>query len=291
MPGPLATRDVTALPADYKGSVTLAYPSAPGDLRGESLAALNKLLPARADNRPPHALQVSTYGAAQLLAEGLRRTGRDLSRRKLLAQLEQVQSFETGLMPRLSYNADRRIGAMGAYLVGLDFADKSIKPLGRLREGGVMHKAVPSAAKALIVGLLAGLAMLPALAQQVVARVNGVPIVLEQLDRENENVLKERRLHTARMTDPNKFRVLRQEALDRLVQVELLWQEARAQGLAVSDKDVETSVRMARKDAPQRSRLRAPADALWHDRAAVPRARAQDAVGRPPGRTHHSSAR
>lgn len=130
VPGPLATRELTALPADYKGSVTLAYPSAPGDLRAEALAALNKLLPPRPEGRPPHAMQVATYSAAQLLAEGLRRTGRDLSRRKLLAQLEQVQSFETGLMPRLSYNADRRIGAMGAYLVGLDFADKTIKPLG-----------------------------------------------------------------------------------------------------------------------------------------------------------------
>jgi parvulin-like peptidyl-prolyl isomerase len=112
-----------------------------------------------------------------------------------------------------------------------------------------MHKPVSSAWRALIVGLLSGLALWPAWAQQVVARVNGVPIVLEQLDRENENVLKERRLHTARMTDPNKFRVLRQEALDRLVKLELLWQEARAQGLAVSDKDVEASVSMARKDA------------------------------------------
>ncbi|EHR73472.1 ABC-type branched-chain amino acid transport system, periplasmic component [Burkholderiales bacterium JOSHI_001] len=130
VPGPLATRELTALPADFKGSVTLAYPSAPGDMRADALTVLNALLPARPDNRPPHAMQVATYGAAQLLAEGLRRTGRDLSRRKLLAQLEQVQSFDTGLMPRLSYNADRRIGAMGAYLVGLDFADKSIKPLG-----------------------------------------------------------------------------------------------------------------------------------------------------------------
>jgi ABC-type branched-subunit amino acid transport system substrate-binding protein len=130
VPGPLATRDITVLPTDFKGSVTLAYPSAPGDLRPEALVTLNQWLPPRPEGRPPHAMQVATYSAAQLLAEGLRRTGRDLSRRKLLAQLEQVQSFETGLMPRLSYNADRRIGAMGAYLVGLDFADKSIKPLG-----------------------------------------------------------------------------------------------------------------------------------------------------------------
>jgi ABC-type branched-subunit amino acid transport system substrate-binding protein len=130
VPGPLATREIAQLPSDYQGSVTLAYPSAPTDLRPEVLASLNALLPPRPDNRPPHAMQVAAYSAAQLLAEGLRRTGRDLSRKKLLAQLEQVQSFDTGLTPRLSYNADRRIGAMGAYLVGLDFADKSIKPLG-----------------------------------------------------------------------------------------------------------------------------------------------------------------
>lgn len=112
-----------------------------------------------------------------------------------------------------------------------------------------MNRWSKTLARATAALALAALAAAPAWAQQVVARVNGVPIVLEQLDREHENVLKERRLHAARMTDPKKFRELRREALDRLVRVELLWQEARTQGLAASDKDVAASVQMARKQA------------------------------------------
>jgi ABC-type branched-subunit amino acid transport system substrate-binding protein/cytochrome c553 len=130
VPGPLASRDIVDLPAAFRDRVTLAYPTSPGDQRSDALRDFAALSPAGAASRPFQPSQIAAYAAGMLLVEGLKRTGRDLSRRKLIATLESVQGFDTGLMPQLSYNADRRIGAMGGYLVGVDLERKSLRPLG-----------------------------------------------------------------------------------------------------------------------------------------------------------------
>lgn len=130
VPGPLASRDVVALPAAFRDRVTLAYPTAPGGQQEAAMREFARLLQGRGDTRAHQATLVSAYAAAKLLVEGLKRTGRDLSRRKLLATLESVQNFDTGLLPRLSYNADRRIGSTGGYLVGVDLQGKGLRPIG-----------------------------------------------------------------------------------------------------------------------------------------------------------------
>jgi ABC-type branched-subunit amino acid transport system substrate-binding protein len=128
--GPLASRDVLGLPPAFADRVTLAYPTAPGHQQEAALRDLARLVQGRPDARAYQTALVSAYAAAQLLVEGLKRSGRDLSRSRLLATLEGVQGFDTGLLPRLSYNADRRIGAAGAYLVAVDLESKGLRPLG-----------------------------------------------------------------------------------------------------------------------------------------------------------------
>ena len=81
-----------------------------------------------------------------------------------------------------------------------------------------------------------------ALAQPVVARVNGAPITQEALDGRYQEVLRERNLHVARMQKPAQARELKQEALDRLVREELFWQQAQAERLVVSDEEVGRAV-------------------------------------------------
>jgi ABC-type branched-subunit amino acid transport system substrate-binding protein len=130
VPGPLASRDVLALPPAFRDRVTLAYPTAPGNQQDAALRELARLVRERPDAKAYQTALVSAYAAAQLLAEGLKRSGRELTRGKLIATLEGVQGFETGLLPRLSYNADRRIGAAGAYLVVVDQDSKGLRPLG-----------------------------------------------------------------------------------------------------------------------------------------------------------------
>ncbi|ACB36143.1 Extracellular ligand-binding receptor [Leptothrix cholodnii SP-6] len=142
VPGPLASRDILGLPASFRDHVTLAYPSAPAQQQAGAMREFMRLLeaapalpggPGRSDARAYQPTLVSAYAAGLLLVEGLKRSGRELSRRKLLATLESVQSFDTGLLPPLSFNADRRIGAAGGYLVGVDLDAHSLRPLGGYR--------------------------------------------------------------------------------------------------------------------------------------------------------------
>jgi hypothetical protein len=60
---------------------------------------------------------VSAQSAATLLVEGLRRAGREVSRRRFTEALEQLYRFETGLTPPVTFDANRRVGARGAYVL------------------------------------------------------------------------------------------------------------------------------------------------------------------------------
>ena len=65
-------------------------------------------------------VQLAAYASARILVEGLRRAGRALSRERLLEALESVFEYDTGLSPLITYNKNRRIGALGAHIVEVD---------------------------------------------------------------------------------------------------------------------------------------------------------------------------
>ena len=95
----------------------------------------------------------------------------------------------------------------------------------------------------LVLAALLALACAPAFAQKVLAaRVNGAAISLDLLDRQFEELLRERRIQIARMNNPAKAKELKREALDNLIRTELLWQEAKAADLAASDEDVDRAI-------------------------------------------------
>jgi parvulin-like peptidyl-prolyl isomerase len=86
-----------------------------------------------------------------------------------------------------------------------------------------------------------------ALAQMVLAaRVNGAPISHDLLDRQYEELLRERRLQVARMQDPSKAKSIKREALDNLIRIELLWQRAKDDGLTVTEEEVDRAVAAVR---------------------------------------------
>ena len=61
--------------------------------------------------------QAVTYSAVKLLVEGLQKTGRELSRKKLVQSIEQLYQFNTGLLPPLSYATNRHIGSVDVAIV------------------------------------------------------------------------------------------------------------------------------------------------------------------------------
>ena len=127
---PLLPRDILDWPPAYEGRITLGYPASPADRTPAARAAFAALVRDDPAERAYQSLQAQAFSAAAVLVEGLSRSGRDLSRRKLVAALEGLQGFAPGLAPRVSFNADRRIGALGGYAVAVDLAGRGFRPLG-----------------------------------------------------------------------------------------------------------------------------------------------------------------
>ena len=75
-------------------------------------------------------VQISAFASAKIFTEGVKLSGRELSRELLVSQLESINRFETGLTPRISYGPNRRIGSLGAYVVTVNLQRKNFEPAG-----------------------------------------------------------------------------------------------------------------------------------------------------------------
>lgn len=75
-----------------------------------------------------------------------------------------------------------------------------------------------------------------------VARVNGVEISSMRLERYFAEYLQDQGRPVASIRSPSLYKRLRDQALDELIDKELLWQEARRQGIAISDAQVSAHV-------------------------------------------------
>jgi peptidyl-prolyl cis-trans isomerase C len=76
----------------------------------------------------------------------------------------------------------------------------------------------------------------------VAARVNGVAIEAERLQRYFEDYLAEKGRNVAAIRSPTVYHQLHREALDELIAAELLWQEARRKKIAVASAEIDAAV-------------------------------------------------
>jgi len=130
LPGVFASKGMFDIPAGYEGRILLGYSSMPSDHTAKGVSEFERLHADHGLDYRHSTAQISAFVAAKVLVEGLKRAGRDLSRERLVSELEGLADFQPGLMPPISYNATRRIGALGGYVVALDlqlkgFADAS----------------------------------------------------------------------------------------------------------------------------------------------------------------------
>ena len=73
----------------------------------------------------------------------------------------------------------------------------------------------------------------------VAARVNGTAISGERLERYTEEYMRDQGVNIGSIRRPERFKRLKREALDLLVNQELLWQAAKKQKIVVSDAEVD----------------------------------------------------
>jgi ABC-type branched-subunit amino acid transport system substrate-binding protein/cytochrome c553 len=131
MPGELGENDPLDIPSALDGSIYLSYPSwlqsiTPGGM--ESYTRLRER--GRFGSRHLRG-QLSALAGAMIFVEGLKRTGRDLTRERLVAQLERLNEFETGLIPPVTYGPNRRTGTDDLYIVAVGTGARSSNLVGR----------------------------------------------------------------------------------------------------------------------------------------------------------------
>ncbi|HEX7317705.1 MAG TPA: ABC transporter substrate-binding protein [Pyrinomonadaceae bacterium] len=121
MLGTMTGRDLVAnVPVGFKDKIFIAFPTVPSDVTEAGAGELRALSTKYKFEVRHTAAQLSALAAAKLLAEGLKRGGRDITRERLVTALEGLYDYETGLAPRLTFGPNRRVGAAGAYVVGVD---------------------------------------------------------------------------------------------------------------------------------------------------------------------------
>lgn len=119
-PGALAGEEAFLLSPEASDRVFFSFPTLPSDVAPEALAEYGFLV-RKYKLRPMHAARaLSALAAAKVFVEGLRQSGRDLSRDRFVDTLSALYNFNTGLTPPITYGATRRVGALGAYVVKLD---------------------------------------------------------------------------------------------------------------------------------------------------------------------------
>lgn len=120
-------RGAFELPAGVAARTYLSYPAAlpdGGDF-AEFSAAMQR---AKVKLRSP-AFQAVAYAAARVFVEAVKSSGRGLNRAALVSGLERLRDFDTGVVPPLSFGPNRRVGAVGSYVVGIDFERMGYVPL------------------------------------------------------------------------------------------------------------------------------------------------------------------
>ncbi len=124
IPGGAASAALFDAPKDIADKILLAFPMIAADAsRSASFVALQR------DNAiPGHhaAAQVAVYCAAQLLAQGLKLAGRELTREKFVTALESLREYDTGLIRPITLGPNQHVGSYGAYIFGVQAEEKRL---------------------------------------------------------------------------------------------------------------------------------------------------------------------
>jgi len=116
-------------PAGFEGKIFFTAPNSPFDQTADGLKEFQAFVEKYKLPRKHLGAQAAAYSSAKVLIEALKRVGKDLTREKLIQTLEGFYEFPTGLTPPLTYGPNRRVGAMGAYVVAVDLKEKKFTPV------------------------------------------------------------------------------------------------------------------------------------------------------------------
>ena len=124
--GSSVDRSIVAMPALGGPTLYAAYPLLRSDQSPAGAVEFRRLheqsgIP---DRHVP--VQILAFAATKLFLEAARRAGRALTRERLVTILEDMRSFDTGVLRPLTYGPGRRVGTLGAHIVPIEFAGTTL---------------------------------------------------------------------------------------------------------------------------------------------------------------------
>jgi len=129
-PGGFGATNLFDAPPSFKNKLVLSLPSSPADQTPQGLDEFRAIASKYSLPHNHVASQIMAFSAAKILVEGMKRCGKDLSAQNLIAALERLDGYQTGLTPPVTYGPNRRLGAWGAYIVIVDLDKKALVPAG-----------------------------------------------------------------------------------------------------------------------------------------------------------------
>ena len=130
VPGGLGGNEVFEAPIGFNQKLFFSFPNPPEDQIAEGMTEFRAFAEKYRLPVENPATQILVYSAAKILVEGMKKAGKELSREKLVQSLEGLYEYPTGLTPAITYGTNRRIGAMGSYIVTVDLEKKRFVPIG-----------------------------------------------------------------------------------------------------------------------------------------------------------------
>jgi len=133
-PATMAGNVLQAAPTGYLGSIYLASPFNDPDPSSRKVGEFLRLGRKYRVGQGHRSFQFLAYSGAILLEEGLRRSGKGVTREKLVDSIGNVWKLETGVTPPLTYNPNQRAGALGALILKVDPDTRRLIPATDWRE-------------------------------------------------------------------------------------------------------------------------------------------------------------
>ncbi len=125
-PSAFVGSEIYQAPEQFSGRLFLSFPILPTDQTKDGQMEFLELARTSNFSQGNLAERLAALSAAKLLIYSLQKAGREVTRDKIIEILEKLDHFETGQMPPLTFTPNRRVGANGAHVIGIDLKKRQL---------------------------------------------------------------------------------------------------------------------------------------------------------------------
>jgi ABC-type branched-subunit amino acid transport system substrate-binding protein len=118
--------EIYEAPKQFSGRLFISFPILPSDQTQEGDTEFLELARTGKFSQGNLAERLAALSAAKLLIYGLQKAGKEVTREKIIEILEKLYQFDPGHAPPLTFTPNRRVGASGAHIVGIDLQRKEL---------------------------------------------------------------------------------------------------------------------------------------------------------------------